>query len=378
MKIGFDVSATCGNRSGVGWYSDRLVRAMAEQDLDHEYFLYHRFDRRHDGDPSLGTQIEGRQAVIPWKNQTADQSAALWEELREGKEIEHQPDIVHATSFQAPPLNGTRLIYTVYDVTFWVVPEYTFEENRFFSQQGTLDAMRNASGFVFISESARNEFERVFPGWLRESGMPNTVTLLASNETAMPPAVDREDTESSYWLFVGSLEPRKNISGILDALDLYWEKSSDPKPLKIAGGEGCETDKLRWRIADRASKGMVERLNYVPEERMSQLYAEATAFLFPSWYEGFGLPVLEAMTEGCPVITSDNTSLPEVGGDAVLYVDPESPESLAEAMLRLERDEALRHELASKGLKRAQIFSWEKTARETLAFYEEVLEKSNP
>lgn len=94
MKIGFDVSATCANRTGIGWYSDRLVRAMALHAPEHKYFLYHRFDKKHHGDPSQGTQLPKGRGNIPWKDQTEKQSAALWNSFREGKEIDHQPEIV--------------------------------------------------------------------------------------------------------------------------------------------------------------------------------------------------------------------------------------------------------------------------------------------
>lgn len=376
MRIGFDVSATCIRRTGVGWYADRLIRSMAEIAPENEYILFHRFGSNHDTDPAKGTQLPKGHARLPYQNLTPAESAELWEKFQNGKNIYRKPQIVHANSFQAPSLPGTNLIYTVYDVTFWAVPEFTFEVNRAVCQKGTLDAMKNAEGFLFISESARNEFDRIFPGWLADSGIPHAVTLLGGRETPAMPHSATRDGSGKHWLFVGSLEPRKNLKTLLNALDVYWEKSAAPRPLKLAGGDGCESDAVRQKIADQQSRGMVQPLGYVSEDRLTDLYAEATAFLFPSWHEGFGLPVLEAMSAGCPVITSDRTSLPEVGGDAVLYVDPESPHSIAEAMLRLESDPALRARLTEQGLERAKKFSWESTARQTLDFYEEVLSRS--
>lgn len=378
VKIGFDVSETCGPKTGVGWYADRLVRSIAAVAPENEYILYHRFGDTHLGDPSKGTALPNGEGHVAYPGLDPVQSAEEWMRVREGKALYGNPDIVHATSFQAPTLQHTKLVYTVFDVTFWVVPQYTFEVNRAKCQKGTLDAMAAAKGLLFISESCHDEFERVFPGWLSASGVPWKVTPLGPRDGQSDLGKqDGVSEKKNFWLFVGSLEPRKNIGTLLSALEIYWELSDDPVPLKLAGGDGCETDELKRKIADLESRGLLSYLNYVTEEQLSELYQGAIAFVFPSWYEGFGLPILEAMSAGCPVITSDRTSLPEVGGDAVVYIDPQSPQSVAEAMLRLEKDPALVANLAKVGRQQAGKFTWEKTARLTLEFYEEVLQSDS-
>ena len=172
-----------------------------------------------------------------------------------------------------------------------------------------------------------------------------------------------------------ALEPRKNYETLLDALDLYWSRSPHPLPLRIAGGGGWESDVLKDGLADLERTGRVERLGYVPDAELLRLYASAQALVFPSWHEGFGLPVLEAMSQGAPVICSDRASLPEVGGDAAVYIDPASAESICQAMLALEADPGRRRQRSESGRRQAARFSWEKTARETLDFYRRVLEQ---
>ena len=178
---------------------------------------------------------------------------------------------------------------------------------------------------------------------------------------------------SDYWLAVGSLEPRKNYETLLDALELYWKQSANPRPLKIAGGLGWKSSQLKERIDVLSRRSLVQYLGYVPDHELPGLYAGAEALLFPAWYEGFGLPVLEAMNQGCPVISSDRTSLREVGGEAALYIDPANPRQIAANMLQLEVDTVQRKQLVQAGLAQAATFSWERTARNTLDFYSRVL-----
>jgi glycosyltransferase involved in cell wall biosynthesis len=207
------------------------------------------------------------------------------------------------------------------------------------------------------------------------TGKPSVVTLLGPRAGALPSIKAQllSGPAKKYWLSVGSLEPRKNYSTLLDAFELYMAQSNDPLPLKIAGGSGWNSDLIKLRIRDMEQKGIVQYLGYVPDNELPALYSAAEALIFPSWYEGFGLPVLEAMAFGCPVISSNRTSLPEVGSQAVTYIDPSDPLQIAAAMLKLETDLDLRQNMIQGGLLQAASFSWENTARQTLSFYEEVL-----
>ena len=269
-------------------------------------------------------------------------------------------------------MGRAKLVFTVYDVSYWVHPEFTTDGNRLHCQEGVFEALARADGFLFISESSHREFERILPGWLDAHGKPWTVTPLGSREPSAAPTELLPD-DGRYWLAVGTLEPRKNYETLLDALDLYWARSPRPLPLRIAGGGGWKSDALKTHLARLESEGRVQRLGYVPDADLQRLYAGAQALVFPSWHEGFGLPVLEALGQGAPVICSDRASLPEVGGDAAIYIDPASAESICQAMLALEADPARRARLQEAGRQQAARFSWEKTARGTLDFYRRVL-----
>lgn len=377
LRIGFDVAQTCQERAGCGWYADSLAHALVAAEPDHEYFLYHHFGRWFNERTDTGTRLDAPRVHRPLLGLGVEEAAALWQRIRAGETpLPGEPDIVHANSYQAPPVGTARLVFTVYDVSYWMHPEFTTDGNRLHCQQGVFEALARADGFLFISESSHREFEQVLPGWLDARGKPWAVTLLGPREDPEAPAAEASlpaEGGEDYWLAVGTLEPRKNYETLLDALDLYWSRSPRPLPLRIAGGGGWKSEDLKQHLARLETQGRVQRLGYVPDADLRRLYAGAQALIFPSWHEGFGLPVLEAMGQGAPVICSDRASLPEVGGGAVVYIDPARAESVCEAMLALEADPTRRAALVTAGRVQAARFSWAKAAHETLDFYRRVL-----
>jgi glycosyltransferase involved in cell wall biosynthesis len=375
VKIGFDVAQTCEQRAGCAWYADSLVRAMAAAAPEHHFFLYHQFGTLINPSTETGTHFSAPNVTETFTDVTSAEAARIWQSPSELIVKTGAPDIVHANSFRAPRVPGAKLVFTVYDVSFWAVPQYTTEENRLMCQHGVMEALANADGFVFISQSARDEFERYLPGWLEENRKPWTVTLLGPKNIVNVPEQGEQATPTTrrYWLSVGSLEPRKNYDVLLDAMELYWRKSERRRPLRIAGGSGWKSDALRSRIADFAARGIVEYMGYVPDRQILDLYRGAEAFIFPSWYEGFGLPLLEAMDAGCATLSSDRTSLKEVGGEAPIFFDPANVDELVNSMLMLETQPAVRNARAAAGRARAAEFSWQRTARLTLEFYSRVL-----
>ena len=371
MRIGFDVAQTCVERAGCGWYADSLARALVAAAPDEEFQLYHHFGGWFNARTDAGTHLDAPNVHEPLRGLGVEEAAALWQQIAAGEcPLPGQPDLVHANSYQAPCVGGARLVFTVYDVSYWTHPEFTTDGNRLHCQAGVFAALARADGFLFISENSHREFERHLPGWLERHDKPWAVTPLGSREQ---PATAGAADGADYWLAVGTLEPRKNYETLLDALDLYWARSAQPRPLRIAGGGGWKSETLKNHLVTLESEGRVQSLGYVPDEELSRLYASARGFVFPSWHEGFGLPVLEALGYGTPVICSDRASLPEVGGDAAIYIDPASAESICKAMLDLEADPARRAALAEAGQQQAARFSWERTARETLDFYRRVL-----
>ncbi len=181
-------------------------------------------------------------------------------------------------------------------------------------------------------------------------------------------------SESGYILFLGTLEARKNIGGLLDAFGRLLARIERAPRLVLAGGAGPDAGPWLTAIAQPPLAGHVEYAGYVPADRREQILKGAQMFVLPSFEEGFGLTALEAMSAGVPVVASNRGSLPEVIGDAGLLIDPDDLESLVDAMARLARDPALRATCAQRGLERARQFSWDQTARDVRRAYEEAVD----
>jgi glycosyltransferase involved in cell wall biosynthesis len=177
-------------------------------------------------------------------------------------------------------------------------------------------------------------------------------------------------------LFVSTIEPRKNIIALISAFNQLKQKHKIDQHLILIGQKGWKYEKIFAEIERSPWKDHIHHLNYLSDEEVALFYSKADVFVYPSHYEGFGLPVLEAMTLGAPVVTSHTSSLPEVAGDAALLIDPNDASHLAEAMLRVISDSQLRQELIEKGKNRSKLFSWEKTAQATLQVYRDLMTKT--
>lgn len=366
MRIGFDLAQAFSEPTGCGWYARTLfdsLTAGAEADTFLPYWSFAAW--QNPGEPR--TPLAPRANVLD--PAAAGQLSAEWAAALTSGLAPGAPDLVHSTSFQAPRLRNSKLVVTIYDLTFWTLPQFTTERIRLDCQRGVLDALAHADGLLFISEHARQEFFRLLPDFARRTKLPTAVTPLASRwqPTATPAG------NGDYWLAVGSREPRKNLQQLLRAYSDYAAQVATPLPLWVAGGTGWNHATVDAALAHLEAQGRVRRLGYVPDAQLPALYRGARGLVFPSWHEGFGLPVVEAMAWGCPVICSGTSSLPEVTGDAALLIDPARADQIAAAMTRLHREPALGHELAGRGLAQARRFSWEQTAKQTLAFYRSVV-----
>jgi glycosyltransferase involved in cell wall biosynthesis len=181
--------------------------------------------------------------------------------------------------------------------------------------------------------------------------------------------------EPGFLLFVGTLEPRKNVPGLLHAYRILLDQKVTAEPLVLVGGKGWLYEEIFDRVEALGLNDQVRFLHGVPDADLPGLYSAASVLTTPSFYEGFGLPALEAMSCGTPVVVADRASLPEVVGDAGILVDPEDPGAIAEGLKRVLTDEELRAKMETLGLGRASSFSWERVARETLDVYRQVLDR---
>jgi len=375
MKIGYDYVQPSVTPAGCGWYAHSLFVEMARRAPQHQFLAYRHFGGIFVPDEKLVPLPALPNVVNPLPGQPQRTTRKAWRKhLAQGR-APGAPDIVHSLSFQAPQFTSAKLVITIFDVSFWAHPEYTTDATRLGCQRGVLDSLDYADGLIFISEHSRREFDRYLPRYARRDKIPTIVTPLACRYAPISEEQAERNIahDGDYWLFVGSLEPRKNLVALLEAYEAYAHAHPAPKPLCFVGGSGWKNEQIKAKLRPLEERGLARHLGFVSDEELPKIYQRAAAFIFPSWYEGFGLPILEAMSQGCPVISSDRSSLPEVGGSAALYIDPAAPQTITAAMHRIESEAELREGLIREGLIQVAKFSWEKTAQQTLAFYEEVL-----
>ena len=378
MRIGIDCSLVVGQRTGIGRYCYHLVQTLSQIDKENEYCLYPVFYYTY--------HPYYRQAQLP---QTPNMKiafptipASLLRLLRHRYSpgfvrewLLGQVEVVHSTNYSAPRFRDRRkqLVMTIYDMSFLAYPQFHLPSTVTVALEGTREAIVRADALITISQYSRQELvERM--GVAEERVI---VTQLAADSRY----IRVEDTEriplvrkryclpEHFILFVGSLEPRKNVRRLLQAYAQLPSSLRDDIHLVIAGGVGWLNDDIHPTVLQLGLKDRVHFIGYVEEDDLPIVYSLATVFAYPSLYEGFGLPVLEAMQCGVPVLTSNVSSLPEVAGDAAILVTPTEVEDIAHGLRRLLDHSNLRAELRTRGYQRAREFSWERCARETLAVY---------
>jgi glycosyltransferase involved in cell wall biosynthesis len=377
MRIGYDVSQTGKSKAGCGYLAYSLCQNLAELDKTNEYWLYPTFgDMYLDPDwPASTLQIiqsnfqraagqrNLEEAQLFWRNPSPDF------ELRLGS-----PDIVHANNFYCPTgLQKARLVYTLYDMSFLSHPEWTTEANRMGCFDGVFKSSFLADFIVAISRYTQQDFLSVFPHYPAER---TAVMPLASRFSgqSIPPRPKELNylTPGQFWLNVATMEPRKNQRRLAEAYARLKEEVGASFPLVFAGGKGWMLDDFEAFLIQLGIREDVHLLGYVDDNAVIWLLKNCFALVYPSLFEGFGLPALEAMSLGAAVITSNTTSIPEVTGDAALLVDPLDVESIYQAMRRLQMGEVDRGVLQNRAYERSQLFSWQTAAHQILEIYTQV------
>jgi alpha-1,3-rhamnosyl/mannosyltransferase len=331
---------------GLGTYAVNLLQALDRRDDDHEFFVY---TPTWNEPPPLGSRFHLRTSHVLRSSRAAH---ALWDQtLPAVAAARERVDLVHYLHPAAPPFScGYPVIVNLLDAIRWVVPGYRLPYPYDWLERR---AVRRADLVLTLSESARTDIERV----LGISRAKIRVTYLGG------PALDPEPSpKEPYFLFVGGTEKRKNLATVLEAF-----RSIEGFELRVVGQNKASP------VHDaRRDQSGVRWLGFISEEELVDLYRHATALVFPSRYEGFGLPVLEAMARRTPVIASNSSSIPEVARDAAILVDPDDVEALRNAMRRVCTEPALRAELTKRGVEVVSGFSWKETASATVSAYEEV------
>jgi glycosyltransferase involved in cell wall biosynthesis len=372
MRIGLDAIPLAAAKTGVGHYTDALAEGLARAYPDDQYDLLSpfEFDLDYNGDrpKNLNRQfIPVRSIFRKWW------LVGLPSLLR----IYHV-DVFHGTNYCVPVLAPCPTVVTIHDLSLYT-QSHTHEKANVKQGKRRMPIMaRRASLIIAPSEWTRREIVEQ----LRVSPEKIRVVYEAAREGMKPMpvplchgALDKYQIRRPYLLYVGTIEPRKNLLTLIRAYDELLRTTTRRPQLVLCGGRGWLFDDVFKLVEDLKLQDQIRFTGYVDDADLPALYSAAEAFVYPSFYEGFGLPPLEAMACGAPVITSDVSSLPEVVGDAGLTHAPNDARALTEAMAKLLGDETAREHFRREGMKQAAKFSWERAARETQSIYYEVLKK---
>jgi glycosyltransferase involved in cell wall biosynthesis len=356
--------------SGIGQYIVHLAEQIPGLDLDRRYTILHsRKDRTPPHHPAARLQ-----AVWTPSHHRLEQLVLPLELARLRLDLLHSPDFI-------PPFTGGfRRVITVHDLNFLYYPQFLTTESRRYYNDQIERAVNVADHILADSHATRLDLikllnvpdEKITVAWLA----PNVHVYRVLEPEEIAAARERLKLPEQFILFAGTLEPRKNVAGLLHAYRLLLDRTAALPDLILAGSRGWLFDETRARLAELRLTDRVRWIDSPPDADLAALYNLATVFVLPSYYEGFGLTVLEAMACGAPALISDRGSLPEIAGGAALEIDPDDPSELADAVERVLNDSALQHDLRHKGLDRVKEFSWERCARETLAAYHRVLGES--
>ncbi|HEX6387539.1 MAG TPA: glycosyltransferase family 1 protein [Anaerolineae bacterium] len=370
MRIGFDGTPLIGQRAGVGNYTAHLLAALLERNSADEYLLYsNRPLGRLEPALSKATQVEGYLPPSRW----------LWMQLVLPRIIlQTRPELCHFTNALAPLQQPTPFVLTIHDASLFLYRQY-HPRSRLLAIRLLLPVIAHrADAIITVSEYARNDL-------IQSLQLPREKVHVVYEAPAVEfkPVTDKQrlaalrrkyNLPEKYVLAVGALEPRKNLSRLVRALSKLHERGNEAK-LVLAGPSGWMMEGFEKQIDELGLKDDVYYLGYVPAEELPGLYTMATLFAFPSLYEGFGLPPLEAMACGTPVLTSRYSAMAEVCADAAHLVNPRDEGELADALWQLLCDGEWRQELSQRGMQRARQFSWQRAAEQTVAVYRHVLRR---
>ncbi len=367
MRIGIDANPIVRNRGGIGWHTYHVLRALVElKDPDLDLIAY---VSPGSADASVMHEPWARSRRLTWRETGG--WALRWRGTRD------KLDVFHGPNFKLPTVGRFGGIVTIHDLWLARHPQFS---RKLFGQWGATRRVRRtaheAARIITVSDHSARDIVAI-------CGVPREKVTVIHNAVSEEFYPSHDPLALAAWgrrfgwtprpfiLFVGGADPRKNHRAVLEAYVGRQEQLKSHTIIMV----GSPTHRFGNLCDSVAAAGLEKHVvctGPLSLTDLRMLYSHAEVFVFPSIYEGFGMPVLEAMACGAPVITSNTTALPEVAGDAAVLVDPDKPDELADAMARVIHDSSLRASLREKGFQRVKRFTWEQTARQTLAVYKEV------
>ncbi len=375
LNILIDGRPLINQRAGIGRYTYQLIRALFDEKISHQIYLFGLQHGEHYIHIRDKSDIEGIEKLIETQKKQEipfpfRKVTRLFKSMISNMKKQPKINVSIWTDFLGEVYSGNKSIITIHDMSYHHYPQYTWPGHEGDLQAHLKDHANKADLIMCISENTKKDVMNIL-------GIPENkiwVTYMGVSEefkyyrdkSIMNNFRQRSGLPERFILFVGTMEPRKNLIRLIEAYYLLLSHYNIKEPLVIVGGKGWKNDFLYQRIKELKIEDKLIITGYVSDEDLPLYYNAATVFAYPSLYEGFGIPVIEAMACGVPVVTSNVSSLPEVAGDAAVLVNPEEPEEIAAAIYRIMIDEDLYESLREKGFKQASKFTWEACAKKTL------------
>ncbi len=379
-SIAIDISPLLVLNTGISYYTANLVRHIIGLRPEYLWRFFAMPERVAKEVTMKNAEQEFKMIVEPWLLPPRVTSLLLQAPLSFLLTVEKfvgTNDLYHWTNFFTYSQKRGKKILTVHDVSVFLFPEFHPLKRRLTFKAFFPRSLEQADHILTDSTSTKKDLIDHF-----KVPAEKITTVYLGVDTSFLPVPAQEATpildnynlrRGEYLLYVGTMEPRKNLVRLLRAYNQFRDNHRSAIPLIMVGANGWLNQSLFTEIEKSPWKRDIRILGYISKNDLPALYSGAAAFVYPSIYEGFGLPPLEAMACGAPVITSDNSSLPEVVGDAALLVNAQNVEAIAGAMFKIVSDPSLRERLGQRSSARAKHFSWRRTAEETLAVYERIL-----
>ena len=374
MRIGIDARIWGSSSRGVGRYIQNLVENLEKVDRKNHYFIF----LRENGFKSYQPKNKNFHKVladVPWYG-------AKEQVMMPGIFSASNLDLLHVPHFNVPLLYQGKMVVTIHDLTMLkfggretsTLPAPIFYAKRAGLRLVTESAARRSAAVIVLSQFVKDDVAKTFGITAKKIFVTYEAGILAGKgradrEREIENVLEKYRITKPYFLYVGAFYPHKNVDRLTEAIKILNEKLKKPAQLVLAGGKDVFLERIVRKALEGGALRYISLTDHVTDADLIDLYLEAEAYVQPSLSEGFGLQTVEAMALGVPVVQSNASCLPEIGGDAALYFDPYNPRDIAEKLSQVLGKPAVRQKLIEKGRARAKEFSWEKMARETLEVY---------
>jgi len=369
MRIAFLADALDQQYGGVHVYTKQLLKALSIIDKNNEYLII-RINQTEDFKSAKNFE----EIALPYPSYPGYRAIRLFAEIplllaKKGVDIVVEPG--HFGPFNLP--QKIKRITVMHDLTTFLFPQFHLFHSQLLQKIFLPNILKRAAHIITNSEHTTKDLTEFFPFTANKT----TPTLLGKDKIFKPTEsiqiLKKHNISKPYILYLGTLEPRKNIPVLIQAFNQFKIQTNLPHQLVLVGKKGWKFNEIFKAIEDSKFKQHILLPGYVAQEHLPILYSMTEVFVYPSTYEGFGLPVLEAMACGAPIITTKVSSLPEVGGNAAYYFSPESVDSLVDLLIKICKNQDLKKQLQQKSLAQAEKFNWENTAKKTLQVFENCL-----